>query len=62
MEAMKLKRAASDDRETFINAVKLLAHDPGDKGTMLVVAQAAQKAGFYDAAMWYAVSWAEGVR
>ena len=54
MEAMKLKRAGSDDRETFINAVKLLAHDPGDKGTMLAVAQAAQKGGFYDSAMWYA--------
>ena len=51
-EKMKLKKASKDDKETLLNAEKLLAYDPGDTGTMLALVVAAHKSGFYDTVMW----------
>jgi tetratricopeptide (TPR) repeat protein len=51
-EKMKLKKTSKEDKENLLNAEKLLAYDPGDVGTMLALAQAAHRSGFYDTAMW----------
>ena len=51
-EKMKLKKSSKDDKQDLLNAEKLLAYNPGDVATMLALAQAAHKAGFYDTAMW----------
>jgi tetratricopeptide (TPR) repeat protein len=52
MEKMKLKKSSKEDKENLLNAEKLLAYNPGDTATMLALAVAAHKAGFYDTAMW----------
>ena len=54
MEAFKLGKAGKDDKESLINAEKLLCYDPGSVSYMVAVAQAAFKGGFYDTAMWAA--------
>src|SRR5438067_1124410 len=54
MEKMGLKKTAKEDRDGLVNAEKLLCYNPGDVGSMLGVAQAAYKGGFYDTAMWAA--------
>ena len=54
MEAFKLGKAGKDDKETLINAEKLMCYDPGSVAHMVAVAQAAFKGGFYDTAMWAA--------
>ena len=41
-----------DDKETLLNAEKVLAYDPGDLSNMVTVMQAAHKAGYYDTVMW----------
>ena len=51
-EKMKLKKTSKEDKENLLNAEKVLCYDPGDVGTMLALAQAAHRAGFYDTAMW----------
>src|SRR5438034_2939465 len=54
MEKMGLKKPAKDDKDNLTNAEKLLCYDVGNVNTMLGVAQAAYKGGFYDTAMWAA--------
>src|SRR4030095_9872117 len=51
-EKMKLKKSSKEDKENLLNAEKLLAYNPGDTPTMLALAVAAHRAGFYDTAMW----------
>jgi len=51
-EKMKLKKTSKEDKENLLNAEKLLAYNPGDTPTMLALAVAAHRAGFYDTAMW----------
>ncbi len=51
MEKFKLRKG-KDDKESLINAEKLLSYDPGDLSNMIAVYQAAYKAGFYDTVMW----------
>jgi tetratricopeptide (TPR) repeat protein len=52
MAKMKLKKTSKEDKENLLNAEKLLAYNPGDTATMLALAVAAHRAGFYDTAMW----------
>jgi tetratricopeptide (TPR) repeat protein len=51
-EAMKLKRASKDDKQTMLNAEKLLAFDPGNLDYMVMLLQAAHRAAYYNTAMW----------
>jgi tetratricopeptide (TPR) repeat protein len=51
-EKMKLAKAGKDDRETMINAEKLLSYDPGNTDRMITILEAALRAGFYDTVMW----------
>lgn len=51
-EKMKLGKAGKDERETMLNAEKLLSYDPGNTDRMVVILETALRAGFYDTVMW----------
>jgi len=51
MERMKL-RNTKDDKQSMLNAERLLAFDPGNKSNMLALCESAHKAGFYDTVLW----------
>jgi tetratricopeptide (TPR) repeat protein len=51
-DAMKIKRATSDDKQNMLNAEKLLAYEPGNTDHMLWLFQSAHRAGFYDTLLW----------
>ncbi len=51
MEKMKLGKS-KEDRESMLNATKLLSYDPGNTDRMIAILQAALRAGFYDTVMW----------
>lgn len=51
MDKMKLGKS-KDDRESMLNATKLLSYDPGNTDRMISILQAALKGGFYDTVMW----------
>lgn len=51
-EKMKLAKAGKDDRETMLNAEKLLSYDPGNTDRMVTILESALRAGFYDTVMW----------
>ncbi|CAN5495872.1 hypothetical protein BH10PLA1_BH10PLA1_03540 [soil metagenome] len=51
MEKMKLGKS-KDDRDSMLNATKLLSYDPGNTDRMMSILQAALKGGFYDTIMW----------
>jgi tetratricopeptide (TPR) repeat protein len=53
LQMMKLKAARSkDEKESMLNAERLLAHDPGNTDHMVSLMQYAQKGGYYDTVMW----------
>ncbi|HSU67147.1 MAG TPA: tetratricopeptide repeat protein [Tepidisphaeraceae bacterium] len=51
MDRMKMPKA-KDEKQTMLNAEKLLAYSPGDTGRMVSLFQAAFKAGCYDTVLW----------
>ncbi len=51
-EVMKLKRRSADEKQNLLNAEKLLSYDPGNTDYMLLLAQYAFRAGFYDTVLW----------
>ena len=52
LDKMKLNKAGKDDRETMINAEKLVSYDPGNTDRMVTILESALRAGFYDTVMW----------
>ncbi len=52
MERMKLGRGGKDERETMLNAEKMLGYDPGNTDRMVSILETAVRAGFFDTVMW----------
>ncbi len=52
LEAMKLKRAGSDDKSSMLNSEKLLSYDPGNTDAMQSLLQYAYKGGYWDTVLW----------
>lgn len=52
IESIKLRRKGKDDRQSMLNAEKLLAYDPGHTDHMLALLQSAFAGGYYDTVMW----------
>ncbi|MGE5612334.1 MAG: tetratricopeptide repeat protein [Bacillota bacterium] len=52
MEKAKLRRSGKDEKQNLLNIAKLLAYDPGNTDHMVSLLQCAQRAGYYDTAMW----------
>lgn len=51
-EKMKLGPKKGDDKQSMLNAEKLLAYEPGDASRMLALVQGAYRAGFFDTVLW----------
>lgn len=52
LSSMGLKKALKDDKQSMLNAEKLLAYDPGETNHMTTLLQSAFRAGFWDTVMW----------
>jgi tetratricopeptide (TPR) repeat protein len=52
MDRMRAMKGGKDDKETMLQAEKLLGYDPGNTDYMLTVLKSAHRAGFYDTVMW----------
>lgn len=52
IQTMALSRAGKDDKQTMLNAEKLLAFNPGSVDAMRQLIQSAFRAGYYDTVMW----------
>jgi tetratricopeptide (TPR) repeat protein len=51
-ESIKFKKPSKDDKQSMLNAEKLLAYDPGNTDHMVTLLEQAAKGGFYETVLW----------